>query len=158
MRLTKKGLYRKEIRSHSNLSIKPFLTLIFTTPPKPKAGTIRPIRAKQLLAQSLATLPALSCHRTFSLLYKSSPSRCNGVLTNCTAAGVKNCAALALLMCLSRDSPKWRERCGAMSGGRLKEAKTVRQSLSVKRAKVAAGTGRGIWFGEPNICVNRLSL
>lgn len=45
-----------------------------------------------------------------------------------------------------------------MSGGRLKEAKTVRQSLSVKRAKVAAGTGRGIWFGEPNICVNRLSL
>ena len=45
-----------------------------------------------------------------------------------------------------------------MRGGRLKEAKIVRQSRMVKRAYVAAGTGRGAAVRAPNICVNLLSL
>jgi hypothetical protein len=46
---------------------------------------------------------------------------------------------------------------GASSGGRLKEAKMVRQSRTVKRAKVGRGTGRDE-PAEPKICVNLLSL
>lgn len=47
---------------------------------------------------------------------------------------------------------------GAMMGGTLKDAKTVRQSRIVKSANVAVGTRRGAWPGTPKICVNRLSL
>jgi hypothetical protein len=46
---------------------------------------------------------------------------------------------------------------GARRGGRLKDAKMVRQSRTVKRAKVGRGTGREGPV-DPKSCVKRLSL
>jgi hypothetical protein len=50
------------------------------------------------------------------------------------------------------------ERCGAIKGGRLKEAKIVRQSRTVKRKNVGRGTGRGVDPGAAKRRVNWLSL
>ncbi|KAK3209524.1 hypothetical protein GRF29_69g2081887 [Pseudopithomyces chartarum] len=84
------------------------LTFMFTTPPTPNAGTILPILAPQLIPQSLTTLPILpSLPHIFtpSLLYKSNPIKCNGVLTICTAAGANTCAALLALTYRWTPSP-----------------------------------------------------
>jgi hypothetical protein len=142
---------------HSTLSIIPLLTFVLTTPPTPKAGTILQILAALLFAQSLSTLPTLSPVLTSGLLYKSKPSRCSGVLANCTAAGVTNCAALALLIYFCTPSLIWASKEGASSGGRLNEAKMVMQSRIVKSAKVGNGTAREGPV-EPKSCVNLLSL
>lgn len=48
--------------AHANLSINPLLTLKFTTPPTPKAGTIRHILAAVLSAQFLPTAANRSRH------------------------------------------------------------------------------------------------
>jgi hypothetical protein len=56
------------------------------------------------------------------------------------------------------------DRCGARRGGRLKEAKIVRQSRMVKRVNVGRGTARGGSAGEtleatvPKRRVKELSL
>jgi hypothetical protein len=140
----------------ASLSINPFRVFILTTPPTPNAGMILPIRARLALAQSLRTLPTLPSF-TPSLLYKSRPSKCNGVLNTCTAAGVTNCAIVAAVTYLLTSSPILASSFGAKSGGRLNEAKMVRQSRTVKRAKVGSGTGR-LEVAEPKSCVKRLSL
>jgi hypothetical protein len=69
----------------SSFPIIPFLTLVLTTPPTPNAGTILHILASALFPQFITTLPTLPSFppiRASGLLYKSKPSRCNGVLTN----------------------------------------------------------------------------
>lgn len=131
--------------SYSSRRIIFFLTFVLTTPPTPNAGMILHIRAAALFAQSrktLAALPSGPPTPTPDRLYKSSPSKCSGVESNCTAAGVMNCAALALLMYLCTPSLMCCSILGASSGGRLKDAKMVMQSRTVKRAKVGSGTGR----------------
>jgi len=122
-----------------------FLIFVLTTPPTPNAGTILQTRNAKLGAQSFNTfavrlailtapLPSLC-----GLLYKSNPNKCNGVLTTCTAAGAKNCAALILLKLLSM--PSLIGNLGATTGGRLKLAKIVNMSRAANRAYVAFGTG-----------------
>jgi hypothetical protein len=90
-------------------------------------------------------------------LYRSRPSKCNGVLTICTAAGATNCATLAAPTYLCISSLIVLSSEGASRGGRLKDAKMVRQSRTVKRAKVGRGTGREGPV-DPKSCVKRLSL
>ena len=121
-----------------NFSIIPRLIFALTTPPTPKAGTILPILASALTPQSLTTLlalwpkPSLPC-----LLYKSKPSRCIGVEKICMAAGATNCAVFVrpdsvLRMRLNLACTAGGNFCsfGAMSGGRLKLAKIVIESLA----------------------------
>ena len=111
------------------------LTPALTTPPTPNAGTILPILARLLPNQSLPTFFTLAVHGVplpIGLLYRSKPQRCNGVLRSCIPAGARNCATLALLTCFSTSSEMG--SIGAMSGGRLKEAKMVRESRKAKRA------------------------
>jgi hypothetical protein len=143
--------------SYSIAPINRFRTFMFTTPPTPKAGTILHIRAAALLAQSRNTFALRSPLLAPGRLYRSSPSKCSGVLTSCTAAGVINCAALALLTYRLTPSLMCASKLGASSGGRLKLAKMVRQSRTVKRANVGRGTGRAD-PAEPKSWVNLLSL
>ena len=79
------------------------------------------------------------------------------MLTSWIAAGVTNCATLAPLTYLVTSSPIFSSSLGANRGGRLNEAKMVRQSRTVKRAKVGSGTGR-LDPGVPKSWVNLLSL
>lgn len=137
----------------SSLPIRLFLTLALTTPPTPKAGTILHIRAKLLVSQSFLTFAHRGPQPILALrLYRSSPSRCSGVDANCIAAGARNCAALARLMFLSTPSPSGRR--GAISGGRLKEAKMVMESRSANSAYVAGGITRLTVVLGPNIFAN----
>ena len=110
-------------------------TSLLTTPPTPKAGTILPMRARLQPNQSRRTTLSLSLQVAWprGRLYRSKPSRCNGVLKSCMAAGARNWAVLARLMCFSSSAPKPGRR-GAISGGRLKLAKTVMESRMAKRA------------------------
>ena len=123
-------------------SIIRFLNPVLITPPAPNAGTIRAILAKLLPSQSRLTLLTLSRHPTDPLfplllpagrLYRSSPHRCSGVLSNCIPAGARNCAALCLLKRASTSLLKVGSK-GAISGGRLNDAKTVSESRTAKRA------------------------
>ena len=140
-------LFRKVIQPHyciySSLPIKSLLTFPLTTPPTPKAGTILPIRAIALTPQSLVTLanrspnPSRPCR-----LNRSSPSRWTGVLNSCIAAGARNCAVLVRPASVLRIWLNWFlsdggrcASCGAMSDGRLNEAKMVRLSRAAKRAQ-----------------------
>jgi len=146
---------------YSSFSIKFLLTLVLTTPPTPNAGIILPIRANAALPQSLSTLetlPSAPPTAAVGLLYRSSPSKCNGVLNSWTAAGVTNCATLAADMYFCASTPMCSEILGAKRGGRLNEAKMVRQSRTVKRAKVGRGTARAGPPVEPKSWVKRLSL
>jgi hypothetical protein len=143
---------------YSKPPINLFLTFVLTTPPTPNAGTILQILATALIPQSLSTLPTLSPALTSGLLYKSRPSKCKGVLTNCTAAGVTNCAALALDIYFCTPSDMCCSKLGASRGGKLKDAKIVMQSRIVKRANVGRGTARLGPPVEPKSCVNLLSL
>lgn len=148
-------------RLYSSRRIKPALTFVLTTPPTPNAGTIRPILASALLAQFLATWPTRPSAPPMlapGRLYRSSPSRCRGVLTNWMAAGVTNWATLAPVTYLFIWSLMWASTFGAKSGGRLNEAKMVRQSRTVKRANVGSGTGRLGPLPLPKSWVNWLSL
>jgi len=88
----------------------------FTTPPTPNAGIIRPILANADTPQSrtireyLSPKPKRPC-----LLYRSKPSKWNGVETNCIAAGAKNWAVFVL-----PDSvDKMREKRDFTTGGRF---------------------------------------
>ena len=75
------------------------------------------------------------------------------------AAGVANWATLAAETNFLTPSPMCLSSLGASRGGRLKEAKMVRQSRMVKRAKVGRGTGRlGPAEAAAKSCVNWLSL
>ena len=146
--------------AYSNLVINARLVLVFTTPPTPNAGIMRPILAKADFAQFFTTCPTLPSGPPIlasGLLYKSNPSKCNGVLTNCIAAGVTNCATLAAPTYFFTSSPIYASIFGANTGGRLNEAKIVRQSRTVKSANVGRGTGR---FDPalPKSWVNWLSL
>lgn len=148
--------------SHSSLPINPLLTFELTTPPTPNAGTILQIRATALLAQLPTTMPTLPPSPTIlapGLLYKSRPSKCNGVLISWIAAGVTNCATLAAVTYFFISSPIFCSIFGASKGGRLNEAKMVRQSRTVKRANVGSGTGRlGPDDAAAKSWVNLLSL
>src|SRR5690242_9277784 len=146
---------------YSSRPINPALTFVLTTPPTPNAGTIRPILASALLAQFLATWPTRPSAPPMlapGRLYRSSPSRCRGVLTNWMAAGVTNCATLAPVTYLFIWSLMWASTFGAKSGGRLNEAKMVRESRTMKRANVESGTGRLGPLLLPKRWVNWLSL
>ena len=137
------------------------LTFVLTTPPTPKAGMILPILASALFAQSLTTLlvlPSAPRQPAPGRLYRSSPSKWSGVLNICTAAGVTNWAADAADMYFRTSDDMCRSKRGARRGGRLKEANMVRQSRTVKRAKVGSGTGRGEDADELKSWVKRLSL
>lgn len=141
----------------STLSIKLFLTLALTTPPTPKAGTILHIRAKLLIIQSFLIFATRGPHPSLALLlYRSSPNRCSGVDANCIAAGARNCAALARLTFFS--TPSLSGRSGAISGGRLKDAKIVIESRSAKSAYVAGGITLLTVVLGPNILANCESL
>jgi len=122
--------------AYSNPTINLLLTPVLTTPPTPNAGTILATLAKQLFPQSLHTLSALLPHITPlpppGLLYISSASKCSGVLTTCKAAGARNCAIDARLITRSISSPTGNK--GARTGGRLNDAKIVRQSRSANKA------------------------
>lgn len=119
---------------YSTRFINLLLTRPLTTPPTPKAGTILPILAKLLTIQSRPILATLCLHPSQpARLYRSNPNRWTGVLTSCIAAGARNCAILVLLAALSRDFEN-DGRWGAIMGGRLKDANTVR--LSRKANKV----------------------
>jgi hypothetical protein len=142
----------------SNLSISARLVFVLTTPPTPNAGIILPILAKELFTQSLSTLAALSALPTPCLLYRSKPSRCNGVLTSWTAAGVRNCAALAAPTYCLTFALMAALSFGETMAGRLKEAKMVMLSRMVKSTKVGSGTGRVDADGLPKSWVKRLSL
>lgn len=72
------------------------------------------------------------------------------------AAGARNCAALALLMVFS--TPSVRGRRGAIRGGRLKDAKIVKESRNAKSAYVAGGIALLTVFRGPNIFANCESL
>jgi hypothetical protein len=153
-------IFQSPQKSYAILPMNCFLTFVLTTPPTPKAGIILHIRAAELFAQSLSTLPTRPSGPPTAapgLLYRSSPSRCSGVDTSCTAAGVTNCAALALLMYRCTPSLMCCSKLGARTVGRLKDANIVRQSRTVKRAKVGSGTGRAD-PAEPKSWVNLLSL
>jgi hypothetical protein len=135
----------------SNLSISARLVFVLTTPPTPNAGIILPILAKELFTQSLSTLAALSALPTPCLLY-------NGVLTSWTAAGVRNCAALAAPTYCLTFALMAASSFGETMAGRLKEAKMVMLSRMVKSTKVGSGTGRADADGLPKSWVKRLSL
>jgi len=96
------------------------LSLVLTTPPMPYAGTILPILATQLGTQSLRTLDHLcegGSPPTGWRLYRSSPSKCSGVLMIWTEAGIESWARIALDEGVeARASGMW----GASNGGRLK--------------------------------------
>ena len=123
---------------HPQISPTPIIFLrtpLLTTPPTPNAGTTLPILATLLPNQSLPTFATLALHNVPSprgLLYRSNPHRCNGVLNSCIPAGAKNCATPTLPTDFSTCSDSGSN--GAMSGGRLNEAKIVRESRSAKRA------------------------
>ena len=122
-----------------------FLNPLLITPPAPKAGTILAIRARLLPIQSRPTLLTLCCQPILfpfpaaeeeeeeGRLYRSRPHRCSGVLSNCIAAGARNCAALCLL---KRDSSSLLKggSNGAIDGGRLKDANTVSESRMANSA------------------------
>ena len=128
---------------YSSLPIKSLLTFPLTTPPTPKAGTILPIRAIALTPQSLVTLANRSPNPSRPRrLNRSSPSRWTGVLNSCIAAGARNCAVLVRPASVLRIRLNWFlsdggrcASCGAMSDGRLNEAKMVRLSRAAKRAQ-----------------------
>ena len=114
-----------------------FLTPAFTTPPIPNAGMTLAIRAALLPNQSLPTLRTLDATPNTLLaplgrLYRSNPHKCNGVLSSWIPAGARNCATFARLTCLSTSAVMG--SIGAMSGGRLKLAKMVKESRSAKSA------------------------
>lgn len=70
------------------------------------------------------------------------------------AAGATNCAVDARDTYFSAASDRGRE--GASNGGRLNDAKMVRQSLAANKLYVIGGTGRGDTV--PKSFVNWLSL
>lgn len=70
------------------------------------------------------------------------------------AAGARNCAVEARETYFSAASDNGSE--GAINGGRLNDAKMVRQSLAANRPYVTGGTGRGDTV--PKSFVNWLSL
>jgi hypothetical protein len=139
--------FQRHCRIYSSLPIKSLLTFPLTMPPTPKAGTILPILATALTPQSLVTLANRSANPSRPCrLNRSSPSRWTGVLNSCIAAGARNCAVLALLASVLRIRPNWFfseggrcASCGAISGGRLNEAKMVRLSRAAKRAQDSLG-------------------
>ena len=81
---------------------------------------------------------------------------------NCTAAGAMNCAVLALPDSVVRNLEKLLfnaggrfASCGAIMGGRLKDAKMVRESRRAKRAYEILGiAAAGEDDGPPNILAN----
>jgi len=73
---------------------------------------------------------------------------------SCTLAGARNCAAEVRLIYFSAASESG--ILGASRGGRLKDAKTVKQSRAAKRAYEAPGMGRAETV--PKRRVNWLSL
>lgn len=148
-----------QVQHYSNLAIRPCRTFKFTTPPTPNAGTIRPILASELTSQFSLTSRKRSPHdkpteppaAAAGRLYISSPSKCNGVEKNCTAAGARNCAVVCPEIYLPSSSDSLASRRGPNSGGILKDAKMVRQSLSVKSAYEGRGIGRGTAPTGPNM-------
>lgn len=130
------------ILDYSSFCIKLSLVFALTTPPTPKAGTIRPIRAKAQTAQFFVTWTARSRKPNVPFLLKRSrPNRCRGVLNTCIAAGARNCAVfvrpasvLSTLENFSFTLGGSSARRGAMIVGRLKDAKIVRLSLHAKSA------------------------
>lgn len=114
------------------------LTFLLTTPPTPNAGTILHILATALIPQFFLMMPHLSPQVTtfpfmLGLLYRSKPRRCIGVLSSCTLAGATNCAIVAPLRLLLNSSVMPLSIIGPSKGGRLKEAKMVRQSLAANK-------------------------
>ena len=65
------------------------------------------------------------------------------MLNICTAAGATNCAILSFLIPCIMVGSICVGICGARTGGILKLAAIVRESLSAKRMNVGVGTGRG---------------
>lgn len=141
------------------LSIRLSLTLAFTTPPTPNAGIILAIRAMTLIAQFFLIM--IQRWRQWILgscrLYKSSPSRCRGVLSSCTVAGAANCAIVWPFMYCCNSGLNWRVMDGPIKVGTLKEAKIVKQSRIVKRVRDEEGTVSGLAW-EPKSCANFASL
>lgn len=109
--------------------------LIFklTTPPTPKAGMMRHMRAAVLTSQFDRTTSQRSRKVPPGRLYMSRPSRCIGVEKSCTEAGAMNCAVVKPETCRRNLSDNFESTQGANKGGRLKDAKIVKQSRIVKR-------------------------
>ena len=126
--------------AHS-LPIKVFRVLALMTPPIPNAGMILTILAGTAIPESLTTRPIRDAKLRRSLrLYKSSPRRCIGVVTNWTAAGSKNCAVLNLPDSVCRSSPNLCftaggrfASLGVINVGKLKDANIVMASRAVNR-------------------------
>lgn len=147
---------------YTQYSIPLLLTFAFTTPPIPNAGTILHTLAAVLTPQFFHTIFALSPHSTFppfplsALLYRSNPSKCNGVEKTCIAAGATNCAVVCPPNVSQPFLSKCAWICGPRSGGRLKDAKMVMESLSANNVIVGNPTGLG--EPVPNSCANFRSL
>lgn len=137
-------------------SIEPIIVALIRalrTPPTPNAGAMRAIRAPKLGIQSLLTRFHLSLTGTGAVfpfvlgtgrrgrLYKSSPSRWIGVETICTAEGITNCATFAFATAEGATKSGIE---GASRGGRLNDAKIVRESRAQNRPSDDLGIGGGL--------------
>ncbi|CAD6565855.1 MAG: hypothetical protein ASARMPRED_008014 [Alectoria sarmentosa] len=101
-------------------------------PQLPRAGSGVLSVATAVGGDGHATLVLHGVPLPMGLLYKSNPHKCNGVLNSCIPAGARNCATLTLLTDFSTSSDIGSK--GAMSGGRLNDAKMVRESRIAKSA------------------------